>query len=255
MPKKVTKEQVDRIVFLRDSKGLIWDKIAKEIGFSPKTCKVHYTKHKESEGTRSEGKIHAEAFKIFSEGGSVFDVVQRLQITIEEAEQLNRKYIEHSKLQSESTVNNVSSVFTEYEVMRKRGELKQECEGKLFFIKELLGDIPKEKKGLSEQRIRFINQRISDANSISELNDLEKILKKEEKELWALDAEQSRIIKRKQQRIRAEKIALIVYCRMQRGMSREEAEKSWRKSLPVYNSFEQLYNIEKDIGKKKGYLK
>ena len=42
-------------------------------------------------------------------------------------------------------------------------------------------------------RFTSINQRISDANSISELNDLEKILKQEEKELWALDAEQSRI--------------------------------------------------------------
>ena len=108
---------------------------------------------------------------------------------------------------------------------------------------------------LTRARIRFINQCISGANSISELNDLEQILKQEEKELGVLYAELSKIVERQQQQIRNEKIALIVGCRMRRGMSKTEAKKSWRKSLPAYKSFEHLYGIEKNIGKKLGYLK
>jgi hypothetical protein len=151
MPKKVTKKQVERIVFLRDSKEYTWNKIGEEIGLSSKTCKQHYVILKDRQDTRWEGKTHSEAFKIFSEGGGVFDGVQKLQLTIEEAELLYRKYIEHSKKQNEPTLDNRSSIFTEYEVMKKQGELQQNCEEKQFFIKECLGDIPQGKKDLIER--------------------------------------------------------------------------------------------------------
>ena len=248
MPKKVTKEQIDRIVHLRDVERLPWERISEDelVRLDAKTCKRHYNLRKaEEKGPRGEGEIHAKAFRIFDRGGKPGDAVREMEITIEKAEDLYAKYLDMGKKEKDEAE---PSIPEQFEMFKKRGNLTHVCE-------EILGnlDYPFEpslvgEKNLIKERISFLREKVEVVRDLEALGKLGELLESEKKEIKALMDRDKELYGKRMKRERAAKMEWIVQRLMGRGVceSEEEAKEYVEEHMKLMGKgVKGIYNLEK----------
>ncbi|MFQ6081354.1 MAG: hypothetical protein ACE5OW_06780 [Candidatus Bathyarchaeia archaeon] len=249
MPKKVTKDQVDRIVYLRDKMNWPWYRISEDVGLSEKTCQKHYRlrKAEEEERPRGEGELHAEAFHLFDRGGRAGDAVRELKIPVEKAEELYTKYLETGK-QDRDLGETGQSLSEEYKIFKKRGVLRRRCQKLLGMLHCQFEEPLTDKRDLVKERISFLQEKVEGAGELNDLKKLEELLELEKEEIKALLDRDRKLYEKRREGEREAKKKWIIQRRMNRGMSKEEAEKSLqRQSQHFERGLEGVYNYERQM--------
>ncbi|MFQ6076840.1 MAG: hypothetical protein ACE5Z5_12045 [Candidatus Bathyarchaeia archaeon] len=247
MPVKVTKEQVDRIVYLRDEEKWPWKRISGNLGLDEKTCRKHYALRKAERGPpRGEGALQAEAFKLFDQGGRPDDAVRQLQIPLEDAKQLYEEYLE-MKEQEEGRGEELP-VSEEYEAFKRRESLAHMCDELLDMLDVQFEDTLTGEGDLMRKSITFLKERLQGVMNLGEIEKLRELLKSERRKIKALLKRDNELYEKRREREKERKKEWVIRSWMDQGMSEEEARKHLEEMIDLHeDGSEGVYRLEKEM--------